>query len=171
MTNQILMRISLFSGAGQRTPFLSASENRQTLSSYANTLLDMALREQLEQELLLMKRGENLNPNRRRRDVIRRYLAAEPYRVIRGFYTAQMNLISGGTEGAGASPTPFYQDIIHQKQTSITHTSYEQHNTAIIQQDAKEPSNQKAAQQLADQVFRRVERKLRMERERLGRFF
>lgn len=143
----------------------------KTIAELAGAVIDSAIRGEIDKELSVMRRGENIGINRRRILAAGRYVNRQSSRIYQSFYGARMRLAPSTSTDEKSGGDGFHSDIIHERQTSVTHTSFEQHNTRIVGQDgASTRLREESARQIAEQVFNRVERKLRTDRERLGIF-
>lgn len=170
--NNILLRVSFFpAGApgGTHRPVLPAGAG--TVRAFAGAFLDCLLRREIERQIALMKRGENIGENQLRRRSLGRYLAAGHYRVLRRFYSVQLLHYAKAACFPQEEPFPFQTDIITERRTQITKNTYEQHNSTQILRPGGEAEETRSASAIADQVFQRVQRKMRLDRERSGRFW
>ncbi len=170
LVNHIRLRVSLHPPAVQRhTAFWGGG--RKAVSRFAGELIDRQLRDELDQQLALMRRGENIGQNQRRRAMLGNYLLAQPYRVIRAFYGVQMRALAS-ENGAGLSGRDgFQQEIIREVHTRQTHTVHEQkREQVLVEPSGSGQVSAENARRIADQVLERVERKLRLDRERMGIF-
>lgn len=142
-------------------------QQKQGLQFVQNTI-DQFLREQLDRELLLMERGENIAANQRRRAVLRRALEQKPARIIRNFYGVQMRILAGESPSAGQDG--FQPDIIREEHTRTTQTVYEHHYQQPVP-DQQVSQGRIAApdiRRVADQVIRQLDQRMKLQRDRNG---
>lgn len=164
LVNNILLRISL-----PKTVMKSAllPGGKRTAMLVSETV-DSALRMQLDRELLLMERGENIAANQRRRVMLQKNLETKPVRVVERFYSAQMRILANSPAGA-QEPPGFSGDIIHEQNIRNNRTVYEQHTEQVVQGRAEaSPASAREVQRIADQVIRQLDRRMKLQRDRNG---
>lgn len=170
LVNNIQLRIFLHPPAVRRHAAFW-NDGRQTVSRFAGELIDRQLRDEMDQQLALMRRGENIGQNQRRRSMLGTYLLAQPYRVIRGFCGVQMRALASENGAGPSGKDGFQQEIIREVRTHHTHTVHEQKRERIqVEPSGSDRVSAESARRIADQVLERVERKLRLDRERSGIF-
>lgn len=170
IVNNIAFRI-FFSSSKAHMRTGAELSRAKAVAEFAGAAIDNALKEKIDRELSVMQRGENIASNRRRRIMLKHYLSEKPYGEFRGFYGARMQYINGSSVSSERGNDGFHSDIIHERQTKTTHTAYEQHSTQIIRQEGVPARAQdESARQIAEQVFNRIERKMRTDKERIGLF-
>lgn len=165
VVNHILFHMRIHTEKPSLVPF---QQQKQGVRFVQNTV-DQLLREQLDRELLLMERGENIAANQRRRAVLRRALEQKPARIIRHFYGVQMRILAG--ESPSVQQDGFQPDIIREEHTRTTQTVYEHHyqQTAPVQQQL--PQGRITApdiRRVADQVIRQLDQRMKLQRDRNG---
>lgn len=164
LVNHLLVRVRLV-GAGGAGP---AAAPVWKTAGVVSAVLDATLREQLERELALMERGENIGANQRRRAMLRRTLETKPARIVRNFYAVQMRTLTQNSSAARTTEEDFYSDIVHER----THTSdryYEQHTERVIERASKaSPAGEQEVQRIADQVMRQLDKRMKLQRDRNG---
>lgn len=164
LVNNILLRISLPKTV-MKSALLPGGERTAMLVSET---VDNALRTQLDRELLLMERGENIAANQRRRAMLQKTLETRPVRVVERFYSAQMRVLANSPAGAKES-SGFSGDIIHEQNIRNNRTVYEQHTEQVIQgRSEASPTSAQEVQRIADQVMRQLDRRMKLQRDRNG---
>lgn len=172
VVNNMLLRISVYSrgGTGGQSAWPLLRDN--SIASFAGRQIDMALCNELDNQLALMKRGEDIGENQRRRKLISKHLASKPYHVMRNFYSTRLQNSPIGAVGERAPDASFHEDILTEHRTQNYQNSFEQKHTCIVERDADfGAKEQVVAKKLADQVFLRVQRHMRISQERTGRFW
>ncbi len=165
VVNHILFHIHFYKEKPEQVPF---HQQKQGLQFVQNTM-DQFLREQLDRELLLMERGENIAANQRRRAVLRRALEQKPARIIRNFYGVQMRILAG--EPSSAQREGFQPDMIREEHTRTTHTVYEHHYQQFVPEQRQFSQSQVTVpdiRRVADQVIRQLDKRMKLQRDRNG---
>lgn len=165
VVNHILFHMRFHTEKPGMVPF---RQQKQGLQFVQNTI-DQFLREQLDRELLLMERGENIAANQRRRAVLRRALEQKPARIIRNFYGVQMRILAG--ESPSAQQEGFHPDIIREEHTRTTQTVYEHHYQQSVPQQRQLSQGRVTApdiRRVADQVIRQLDQRMKLQRDRNG---
>lgn len=143
-----------------------------SVNSVAQTIIDDALRKEIDRELTLMERGENIGSNQRRLNRMRAYLNAKPYHVIHNFYGVHMHNPAGMDATPQAEERPFYTDIVREKSVQETHSVSEIHLRRETEPQTRPDAERNAdAKNIAGQVLEQVEKHLRLEQERRGVWF
>lgn len=164
LVNNILLRISL-PNTVMKSVLLPGGKRTAML---VFETVDSALRMQLDRELLLMERGENVAANQRRRVMLQKTLETKPVRVVERFYSAQMRILANSPAGA-QEPPGFSGDIIHEQNIKNSRTVYEQHTEQVVQGRPEDsPASAREVQRIADQVIRQLDRRMKLQRDRNG---
>lgn len=150
-------------------PFPLPALRLQPIAALASETLDQALREQLERELALLERGENIAPNQRRKRMLQKQLGRKPAAVIRRFYSAQMQVLAPAASETPAEEPGFFPDIIQEKIKEVREFHTEQ--LLPLPADSRlEPDgiSPRQTDRIAEQVFRKLEQKLKIQKHRNG---
>lgn len=169
--NQVCIRVSLYHSANAHVNTSALRGHLPDVKSFAANLIDGALRQELDRETAVMARGENVAANQRRRRVLGNYLLSKPYRTIKNFYGTSMQKLSSFPAEASRESNAFHSDIIHERTDK---TVYTQTQTQIERVTA--PPSYSASisngdlNRIVTQAAKQVERKMRTERERNGKW-
>lgn len=164
LVNHLLVHVRIAGGA--HVAGAAAAPVWKT-AGVVSAVLDAVLREQLERELALMERGENIGANQRRRAMLRRTLETKPSRIVRNFYAVQMRTLTRDSS-ATEKTEEFYSDIVHER-VQTNHRYYEQRTERVIESAPKAaPVGEQEVHRIADQVMRQLDKRMKLQRDRNG---
>lgn len=170
--NNISVRVMICQSTGAAQGRSRTGVSLRDVSAVAQTVVDDALRGEIDRELTLMERGENIGSNQRRLNRMKAYLNSKPYHVIRNFYAVHMHNPAGVEPALQNQKEPFYTDIIREKSVQETRSVSKIH---LKEETGPQPQTDVArstdAKKIAGQVLEQVEKRMRLDQERRGVWF
>lgn len=170
--NQVIVKLSLNQSVKAYGNAAAFHGHAPDVRTFTQNLIDRELRREMDSEIAIMARGENIAANQRRQRMLGKYLLSKPYCVIKNFYGVQMQKLSSDIPaGVRQEDNVFYSDIVHER---VDKTIYSPAQTQIERVDV--PHTPLAAisgadmNRIATQAARQVEKKMRTERERNGKW-
>ncbi|WP_411676833.1 hypothetical protein [Caproicibacter sp.] len=140
-----------------------------SVGAAAQAIIDGALQREIDRELTLMERGENIGSNQRRLNRMRAYLNAKPYHVVRNFYAVHMHNPTHAESASATAGEPFYTDIVREKSVRDTRSVSEIHlNAESAAQPQPDGCRGVDAKKIAGQILEQVEKRMRLDQERRG---
>lgn len=166
LVSHVLLRVQINGGQKVSNAAIYPAATRALLVTEA---VDEALRVQLERELALMERGENVAANQRRRQMLRRTLEARPAKVIRNFYAVQMHTLATSATPPASEGEGFQSDILHERTETKNRTVYERRTEQVVQTvPGASPAGEREVQRIADQVLKQLDRRMKLRQDRNG---
>lgn len=170
--NNISVRVMILQSSAAEASRVRSGIYFRDVNAAAQMVIDDALRREIDRELTLMERGENIGSNQKRLNRMRAYLNSRPYHVIRNFYAVHMHNPVGGEAASGTAGEPFYTDIVREKSVRDTRSVSEIHlNAEIAAQPQPDGCRGVDAKKIAGQVLEQVEKRMRLDHERRGVWF
>lgn len=170
--NNVAVQVTVLGSNGTASGRVQPSGIYKSVNSVAQTVIDDALKHEIDRELTLMKRGENIGSNQRRINQMRTYLNAKPYHVIRNFYAVHMNHKADSKTTQKAQEEPFYTDIIREKSVKESRSINEYHLSKKIDSPPQTNVGQNTdVKKIAGQVLEQVEKRMKLNQERRGVWF